>query len=97
MPLEDWDHRPSHQDLLLLAASASASDWLVLGDEGLLTNPATLLAQLHKAMQCPLNDRVTGSPDLFRRYAMLTRSSLSSGSSDDSSMSRCLVVDSLIE
>ncbi len=97
MPLEDWDHRPSHQDLLLLAASASASDWLVLGDAGLLTNPATLLAQLYKAMQCPLNDRVTGSPVLFRRHPLLTRPSLLSDASEDSSMSRCLVVDSLIE
>ena len=79
MPLEDWDDSPEPQDLLRLASSASVCDWLVLGDMDLFKHPAKLLAQMHRAMQCPLRERVPGSPMLFRRQPLLMRDSLSSG------------------
>ena len=79
MPLEDWDDSPEPQDLLRLASSASVCDWLVLGDMDLFKHPAKLLAQMHRAMQCPLRECVPGSPMLFRRQPLLMGDSLSSG------------------
>ena len=79
MPLEDWDDSPEPQDLLRLASSASACDWLALGDADLFKHPAKLLAQMHRAMQYPLRERVPGSPMLFRRQPLLMRERLPSG------------------
>ena len=79
MPLEDWDDSPEPQDLLRLASSASVCDWLVLGDVDLFKHPAKLLAQMHRAMQYPLRERVPGSPMLFRRQPLLMRDRLPSG------------------
>jgi hypothetical protein len=79
MPLEDWDDSPEPQDLLRLASSASVCDWLVLGDVDLFKHPAKLLAQMHRAMQYPLRERVPGSPMLFRRQPLLMRERLPSG------------------
>ena len=79
MPLEDWDDSPEPQDLLRLASSASVCDWLVLGDVDLFNHPAKLLAQMHRAMQYPLRERVPGSPMLFRRQPLLMRERLPSG------------------
>lgn len=70
MSLEDWAHRPKPQELLLLAASASSCDWLVLADSDLYLHPAKLLAQVHRAMLFPLSERVEGSPVLFRRHPL---------------------------
>ena len=78
MPLEDWDDSPEPQDLLRLASSASACDWLALGDVDLFKHPVKLLAQINRAMQFPLSERVDGSPVLFRRNPLLTCSSLRS-------------------
>ena len=76
MPLEDWDDSPEPQDLLRLASSASVCDWLVLGDVDLFNHPTKLLAQMHRAMQYPLRERVPGSPMLFRRQPLLMRERL---------------------
>lgn len=78
MPLEEWDQSLSPNELLQLASSASACDWLVLGDDELLKNSAKLVVQLHKATLSPLSERLAGSPVLFRRQPLFARASSSS-------------------
>ena len=76
VPLEDLDYSLKPLELLRIAASASACDWLALANDDLFHHPAKLLAQMHRAMLFPLSASVKGSPVLFRRHPLMTQSAI---------------------